>query len=221
MLFRVFNGSSVRTAIAVMAVISAVAGCGGGGGGGGSNDPTTQLPSASEILSDSTSAPTVTLTATPSLVAFNNSTTLSWTSTKIDSCTASGGWSGSKAVSGSQTTGALGFDTTFVLDCTGPEGTASDSAMVTVQSGAGTASLSWIPPMTRADGSVLSDMAGYRVYYGTSSGSYPNSIDVPNPGVADYVVENLLPGNYYFVVTAYDASGSESVYSNEAKIAIN
>jgi hypothetical protein len=35
------------------------------------------------------------------------------------------------------------------------------------------------------------------------------------------VVENLLPGKYYFVVTAYDASGNESGYSNEASIAIN
>ena len=231
MLFRVFNGSSVRTVIAVMAVTWAVMGCGGGGGGGGGNDPTTELTSVSEIPSNSTSAPStstpstsapaVTLTVTPSLVAFNNSTTLSWISTKVDSCTASGGWSGIKAVSGSQTTGALSFDTTFVLECTGPEGSVSDSATVTVQSGVGTASLSWMPPTNKEDGSVLPDLAGYRVYYGTSSGSYPNSIDVPNPGVTDYLVESLVPGKYFFVVTAYDASGNESVYSKEASKTIN
>jgi len=75
--------------------------------------------------------------------------------------------------------------------------------------------------MTNEDGSVLDDLAGYRVYYGASSGSYPNSITVNNPGIASYVVDNLLPGTYYFVVTAYDTSGNESDYSNQASKAIN
>lgn len=98
---------------------------------------------------------------------------------------------------------------------------ASDSNTITGQNGFGTASLSWIPAATRQDGSVLANLAGYTIHYGTSSGTYPNTIDVPNPGLVDYMVENLLPGTYYFVVTQYDIAGIESGYSNEVSKTIN
>ncbi len=42
---------------------------------------------------------------------------------------------------------------------------------------AGDATLSWDPPTTNADGTPLTDLAGYRIYYGTSSGSYSQNID--------------------------------------------
>jgi hypothetical protein len=62
-----------------------------------------------------------------------------------------------------------------------------------------------------------SDLAGYKVYFGTASGVYGAPITVagtsPNP---TYTVTGLLPGNtYYFAVTAYNTSGLESGYSNE------
>ena len=82
--------------------------------------------------------------------------------------------------------------------------------------GTGTVSLSWTPPTTNADGSVLDDLAGYRIKYGTQEGTYPNVIPVANPGISSYVVENLAPNTYYFVVTAYDYSGNESGQSNVA-----
>lgn len=77
-----------------------------------------------------------------------------------------------------------------------------------------TASLSWDAPQTNIDGSPVSDLAGYRVYYGTSSGNYTSSVDI---GLANAVViDSLTPGaTYYFVITTYDASGNESAYSNE------
>jgi hypothetical protein len=79
---------------------------------------------------------------------------------------------------------------------------------------AGEASLSWDPPTTNTDGSPLTDLNGYIVYYGTESGNYSQSIDVGN--VTTYTVINLTPGTtYYFAVTAYDTSGNESAYSNE------
>ncbi|MGB5579259.1 MAG: putative Ig domain-containing protein [Woeseia sp.] len=80
----------------------------------------------------------------------------------------------------------------------------------------GSASLSWTPPTLNTDGSVLTDLAGYRIYYGPSSGSYSQSITVDNPGVTDLLVENLTAGNWYFVSTAYNAAGIESSYSGEA-----
>jgi hypothetical protein len=80
----------------------------------------------------------------------------------------------------------------------------------------GTAMLSWTPPTQNTDGSQLTDLAGYRVYWGTTSGNYPNSVTLPNPGLTTYLVEQLTPAAYYFVITAFDSSGNESVYSNVA-----
>ena len=73
--------------------------------------------------------------------------------------------------------------------------------------------LTWTPPTTNTDGTALTDLAGYRVYYGTSSGSYGSPIDVGN--VSTYVISNLAAGSYYFAVTAYDTAGIESNFSNE------
>jgi hypothetical protein len=58
------------------------------------------------------------------------------------------------------------------------------------------------------------DLGGYKVYYGTSSGTYGVPLNVGN--VTTYTLVNLPQGQTYFVsVTAYDKSGNESVYSNE------
>ncbi len=79
---------------------------------------------------------------------------------------------------------------------------------------AGTTSLVWDPPTTNTDGTPLTDLAGYKIYYGTTSGSYTNNIDVGN--VTTSVVNNLTDGRtYYFTATAYDSSGIESSFSNE------
>jgi hypothetical protein len=60
-----------------------------------------------------------------------------------------------------------------------------------------------------------SDLAGYKVYMGTSAGTYTLPIDVGN--TTTHKVIGLLPGKtYYFTVTAYNAEGSESTHSNEA-----
>lgn len=80
----------------------------------------------------------------------------------------------------------------------------------------GSATLSWTPPTQNTDGSALTDLAGYRIYWGTSSGNYDNSVTINNPGVTTYLVENLAPGTYEFVSTALNSGGVESDYSNPA-----
>ena len=60
------------------------------------------------------------------------------------------------------------------------------------------------------------DLAGYKIYYGTASGVYGDPIDVGN--VTGHVME-ITPqhgATYYFALTAYDTSGNESGYSDEA-----
>ena len=87
--------------------------------------------------------------------------------------------------------------------------TVSDSAL-------GAMSLSWNAPTQNADGSLLTNLAGYNIYYGKSRGVYPNRIHINNSSITTYLVENLLPNTYYVVATSFNTLGVESAYSNEA-----
>jgi hypothetical protein len=88
---------------------------------------------------------------------------------------------------------------------------------VTVQAVAtGSATLSWTAPTQNTDGSPLTDLAGYKIYWGTTQGTYPNSVTLANPGLTTYMVENLVPGTYYFVASAYNTAGMESTLSGVA-----
>ena len=89
-------------------------------------------------------------------------------------------------------------------------------SITVVATASGSATLSWNAPTQNTDGSALVDLAGYRIYWGSSQGNYPNSRQLNGVGVQTYVVDTLTPGTWYFVVTAYDASGNESGYSNVA-----
>jgi len=88
---------------------------------------------------------------------------------------------------------------------------------ITVESiGMGTATLTWTAPTQRTDGSPLTDLTGYRVYWGTESRTYEHSAEIDNPTVTTYVINNLGSGTHYFATTAVSADGLESEYSNEA-----
>jgi hypothetical protein len=80
----------------------------------------------------------------------------------------------------------------------------------------GSATLTWLPPTTNADGTPLTNLAGFKVYWGTSPGNYSSSTTIMNPGLTRYVVENLTPNTYYFAVKAVNSTGAESVFSNMA-----
>ena len=84
------------------------------------------------------------------------------------------------------------------------------------QTALGSMTLSWTPPTENTDGTVLEDLAGYKLYFGTTSGRYTNEVRIDTPGISSYVIENLLPDTYYVVATAFTTSGTESGYSNEA-----
>jgi hypothetical protein len=83
------------------------------------------------------SAPTVTLTASPSTVTAGAATTLSWTTKDATSCMASGGnWIGSPAVGSDSVSLAVPSTTTYTLTCTGPGGMIAKSVTVTVTAAA-------------------------------------------------------------------------------------
>lgn len=80
----------------------------------------------------------------------------------------------------------------------------------------GQALLSWLPPTLRSDGTPLTNLAGYRIYYGNSPSGLTNVIDLTTAGVTNHVVENLTAGTWYFAVSAFDGAGLESALSASA-----
>lgn len=78
--------------------------------------------------------------------------------------------------------------------------------------------LSWNAPTKDADGTTLKDLAGYYVYRGIQSRHYGKKIKVAGD-ITEYTFTTLKKDvTYYFAVTAYDTSGNESGYSNEASM---
>jgi hypothetical protein len=61
--------------------------------------------------------------------------------------------------------------------------------------------------------------AGYRVYYGTASRSYSNTVTVVGRNVTTNIVDGLASGvTHFFAVTAYNAAGNESPFSTEVSV---
>jgi hypothetical protein len=78
----------------------------------------------------------------------------------------------------------------------------------------GSATLSWTPPTRNTNGSTLTNLAGYRIYYGTSPTSLTRTVQLSNAGLSRYVVSNLGPATWYFSIRSYTSSGAESTNSN-------
>ncbi len=80
----------------------------------------------------------------------------------------------------------------------------------------GTATLSWTEPTHNTDGSPITGLAGYHIYYGTSESNLSQRIDLTGATATTYVVQGLDPGTYYFTVVAYNDAGIDSPDSNVA-----
>ncbi|WP_161974451.1 fibronectin type III domain-containing protein [Piscinibacter terrae] len=79
----------------------------------------------------------------------------------------------------------------------------------------GSITLSWTAPTTNSDGSAISDLAGYRVYYGTASGFYTDNVTIDNPSTLTATISNLPADTYYVIVRAFNSVNSESLASVE------
>jgi hypothetical protein len=90
---------------------------------------------------------------------------------------------------------------------------APTAAPAAVAQGRGTVTLSWTPPTVNED-CTPARLTSYRIYWGNTRGNYPHMVSLDNPGLSRYVVEQLTPATWYFVVTAVSADG-ESAPSNE------
>lgn len=94
---------------------------------------TASSPVTVTVSNTATAAPTVSLTVNPASIAPSQSSTLIWSSTNATSCTASGGWAGTKTTSGNQPVSPTST-TNYTLSCTGTGGTAQQTTTVTVAS---------------------------------------------------------------------------------------
>lgn len=126
--------------------------------------------------------------------------------------------SSSGRLAGTPGTGDVGIHGGIVITVSDGEDSASLGPFdISVESVAlGSATLSWMPPTENDDGSPLTDLAGYKISWSTSSGSVSNSVTLNNPGLTTYVIDNLTPGTYEFVSKAFNAAGIESNPSNVA-----
>jgi hypothetical protein len=106
----------------------------------------------------------------------------------------------------------------LIVSCGGSGG--SGGSGVGSASNTGTATLTWIAPTQNADNTTLTDLAGYKVYYGYSgTGHYDYVVDVGN--VTTFKLSSLPAGYCVFVVRAYNLAGVESDLSSEQSKTIN
>ncbi|MBC7983834.1 MAG: hypothetical protein H7Y02_08275 [Candidatus Obscuribacterales bacterium] len=85
----------------------------------------------------------------------------------------------------------------------------------------GSAALSWTPPTQNTDGSALTNLAGYRIYYGTSTTALDQTVQLNGSGLTAHIIGNLSPATYYFAIAAYNTGGTESVRSQTLFKVIN
>jgi hypothetical protein len=188
--------------VVILVALMALAGC------GGSPSPSERSNTTSSSAADGTS---VTLIANPTQIVTGDFTTLTWDSSGADTCTATGpGWNGDQPLSGTFTVGPLTATTTYQLTCDGPTGSAVGMVGVEVLD----KTLRWRAPTQNEDGTPLNDLAGYVIYWGTTSRDYIDYEPINSVTTTEWEV-TAPPGSYYFAMTAVDADGNESGYSNE------
>ena len=133
--------------------------------------------------------PTATVVASPSVIASGATSTLTWSSTNATSCAASGGWSGAKTTSGTQSTAALTATTSYSLSCSGAGGTSSlVTATVTISNGTVT---------------VAPTIAALTV-----SQTQQFTVTVPGGGAAIWAVDGIVGGNAAVGIVTIVTSGA-------------
>lgn len=125
-------------------------------------------------------------------------------------------------LSGTPSTVHVGTHSNIVISVSDGTATASLPAfsIVVGQSSNGAATVSWTPPTQNTDGSTLSNLAGFRISYGTSASALDQTVQIANPGLATYTITGLSSGTWYFAVTAYNSAGAESTRSSVASKSI-
>jgi hypothetical protein len=120
-------------------------------------------------------------------------------------------------LSGTPTSSNVGTTSNIVImvsDVNGSASLAPFSIAVTASgSMTGSATLSWTAPTQNTNGTALTDLTGYTIFYGTSSGALTQSVNVPGATSTSYVIGSLSSGTWYFAVAANASDGTQSAQS--------
>lgn len=81
----------------------------------------------------------------------------------------------------------------------------------------GVARLQWPAPVSKVDGSVLDDLAGYRILYGRDPEDLDHSVYIADPGAHSYEFATLDSGTWYFAIVAVNAGGEEGPATSPAR----
>lgn len=92
-----------------------------------------------------------------------------------------------------------------VPDCLGRSFSAADLD--------GSVVLNWTAPVTRADGSPIGELSGYKIYYGAEPDELRCEIEIGDPKAVGWKVTDLSPGTWYFAVVSVDSAKVESKQS--------
>lgn len=79
---------------------------------------------------------------------------------------------------------------------------------------AGSATVDWTAPTENTNGTKLTDLAGIRIYYGTSAGNLNQIVQVSSATRTSTTIGNLASGVWYFSGVAYTTAGTQSARSN-------
>jgi hypothetical protein len=119
-------------------------------------------------------------------------------------------------LSGTPAAANVGTDSNIIISVS--DGTTSVAlpafAIAVTEVGSASATLSWKAPTANSNGSALTNLAGYRIYYGTSATALTHAITINSVGLTTVVISDLSPGTYYFALMAFNAAGAESKLSN-------
>jgi hypothetical protein len=121
-------------------------------------------------------------------------------------------------LSGTPSVADVGTYSGIVISVSDGKASASLGAfsIAVTQNSSGAATLTWVPPTQNTNGTVLTNLSGYRIYYGTSPSALNQTVTLNNAGLTAYVVQNLAPATYYFALKALTSSGAESAMSQTA-----
>lgn len=212
----------LKTTVVALA-LAVLSGCGGGGDSGGTSQNGSGGPPAGNAVPTIQGQPSGSVqvgqayTFTPSASDANGDTLTFSVTNKPD-------WADFNAstgrLSGTPTAADVAMYSNISISVSDGQASASLSAfgisVTDAAAGTGTATLSWTPPTENSDGSALTDLAGYQVYYGQSQDNLNKTVTLNNASLSTYVVENLGSGTWFFALVAVNTHGTTSVFSSVA-----
>lgn len=124
-------------------------------------------------------------------------------------------------LTGTPAVGDVGTFSDIIISVSdGPLNISLPAFSITVNPATGPATLTWSAPTLNTDGTTLSDLSGFNIYYGTSPTSLTQKVSVSSPSTTSYTLSSVPAGVLYFALTAIDSAGDESALSNTGAVVI-